>query len=46
MAIRRQAHINQSSDVKIVLAEADCYMAAIDDKVMVKLGPRYGLHSC
>ncbi|KAL5558860.1 hypothetical protein UlMin_035071, partial [Ulmus minor] len=42
-AIRSRNGINSRSSVKILAAEADLYMAAIDDKIIMKIGPKMDL---
>ncbi|GAB4852138.1 hypothetical protein Ancab_016328 [Ancistrocladus abbreviatus] len=42
-AVRTRNGINQSSSVKIMAADADLYVAMIDGKVIVKIGPRYSV---
>ncbi|KAI5354478.1 hypothetical protein L3X38_007373 [Prunus dulcis] len=42
-AIRARNGINSRSSVTILAAEADLYMANIDDKIIMKIGPRLGL---
>ncbi|KAH7523622.1 hypothetical protein FEM48_Zijuj06G0031600 [Ziziphus jujuba var. spinosa] len=39
-AIRTRNGINATSSVNILAAEADLYMAGIDDKIIVKIGPK------
>ncbi|XP_057961293.1 alpha-amylase-like [Malania oleifera] len=41
--IRSKHGISATSSVKILAAEADLYMAAIDDKVIMKIGPKQDL---
>lgn len=41
--IRRRNKIVSDSPVKILAAEADLYVATINDRVTVKLGPRYDM---
>lgn len=43
MDIRKRAGILSDSKMKILVAEADLYMANIDDRLIVKLGPRIDL---
>ena len=40
-AIRARNGIGAASTLKILVAEADLYMALVDDKVLVKIGTRY-----
>ena len=40
MKCRKRNGINSRSKLAIKLAEADIYIAHIDDKVVVKLGPK------
>ncbi|PON94188.1 Alpha-amylase [Trema orientale] len=42
-AIRTRNGINSGSNVNILAAEADLYMAAIDDKIIMKIGPKMDL---
>ncbi|XP_072953408.1 alpha-amylase isozyme 3C-like [Typha angustifolia] len=42
-AIRSRNNIHPSSTLRILVAEADLYMAIIDDKIITKLGPRYDI---
>jgi alpha-amylase len=42
-AIRQRNGINSKSTVNILAADADIYVAKIDDKVIVKLGPKTDL---
>ncbi|KAG6509947.1 alpha-amylase isozyme 3D-like [Zingiber officinale] len=42
-AIRTRNGIRKGSSLRILVADADLYMAVIDEKVMVKLGPRIDL---
>lgn len=39
MDIRKRNGINPKSSVNILIAQADLYMAKIDNKVVVKIGP-------
>ncbi|KAK3275553.1 Alpha-amylase A type-1/2 [Cymbomonas tetramitiformis] len=41
--LRRNAKITNASIVRIIAAEQDMYEAVIDDKVTVKLGPRWDM---
>lgn len=41
--IRRRNGINERSSVKILVAAGDVYMAEIDNKVVMKIGPRMDL---
>ncbi|XP_062082909.1 alpha-amylase-like [Humulus lupulus] len=41
--IRGRNNINTSSNVKILAAEAELYMAEIDDKIIMKIGPKLDL---
>mmetsp|Transcript_17941 Transcript_17941/g.53987 ORF Transcript_17941/g.53987 Transcript_17941/m.53987 type:complete len:489 (+) Transcript_17941:115-1581(+) len=43
IALRERAGLHSRSKLEIKLAEADIYVAVIDDKVTVKLGPRYDM---
>eukprot|EP00898_Chlorokybus_atmophyticus_P002293 jgi/Chlat1/3064/Chrsp21S03381 len=43
IAARKLSGVHAESPVSILAAEADLYMANIDDKLMVKLGPRHDL---
>jgi len=40
---RKRNSINSRSKLEIVVADADCYLAKIDEKVILKMGPRYEL---
>lgn len=40
-AIRTRNGIRPGSTLRILVADADLYMAVIDEKVTVKIGPRY-----
>nr|ABK24434.1 unknown [Picea sitchensis] len=40
-AIRKRNNINANSNCRIITAESDLYMAAIDEKIVVKIGSRY-----
>lgn len=40
-AIRTRNGIRPGSTLRILVADADLYMAVIDEKVAVKIGPRY-----
>ena len=42
-AIRNRNGINSRSRVRILAAEADLYMAGIDDKIIMKIGPKLDL---
>jgi alpha-amylase len=45
-AVRRAAGVRANSEVKILVAEADCYVARVvgdENELTVKLGPRYDL---
>lgn len=42
-AIRKTYGINSRSTVDILAAEADLYMARIDDKIIMKIGPKEDL---
>ncbi|KAL9238435.1 hypothetical protein vseg_012855 [Gypsophila vaccaria] len=44
-ALRARNGIHETSVVNIMTAEADLYLAMIDDRVLVKLGPRYEIGS-
>lgn len=41
--IRKTQQINKNSNVNILAAEADLYMAQIDNKVVMKIGPKLDL---
>ena len=41
--VRRRHGVTADSKLAIQVAEADMYFATIDDKVAVKLGPRYDM---
>ena len=45
ISIRKRNHIHAESSCQILVADADLYIASIDDKVIVKLGPRLELGS-
>jgi alpha-amylase len=38
--IRRRNRIHPASVLRIIAAEADIYVASIDEKIIVKIGPR------
>lgn len=38
--LRKRVGVNAGSKIQIVAAEADIYVANIDEKLIVKLGPR------
>lgn len=40
-AIRMQNGIHPGSTLAILAADADCYVAMIDGKVITKIGPRF-----
>ncbi|OVA10471.1 Alpha amylase [Macleaya cordata] len=40
-AIRSRNGIRPSSTIRIIAADADLYVAAIDEKIIAKIGPRY-----
>jgi alpha-amylase len=40
-AIRKRNNINANSNCRIITAEGDLYMAAIDEKIVMKIGSRY-----
>ena len=42
-AIRKRNGITPTSTVNILAAEADLYMANIDNKIIVKIGPKLDL---
>lgn len=42
-AIRKRNGITATSSVNILAAEGDLYMAKIDDKIIVKIGPKLDL---
>ncbi|CAL5383714.1 unnamed protein product [Camellia sinensis] len=42
-AIRRRNGIGATSTVKIMAADADLYVAMVDDKIIVKIGPKLDL---
>lgn len=44
-AIRTKHGINARSSVNILAADADLYMAGIDDKIIVKIGPNGDLRN-
>eukprot|EP00253_Pinus_taeda_P021115 PITA_21115 len=39
-AIRKRNNINANSNCRIITAESDLYMAAIDEKIVMKIGPK------
>lgn len=41
--VRKRNDINAKSAVNICAAEADMYVAHIDDKVVLKIGPRFDM---
>ena len=41
--IRRQNRIHPASVLRIIAAESDIYVASIDEKIIVKIGPRYNV---
>lgn len=43
VAIRKRAGITAASELEILAAEHDMYVARINGNVMVKLGPRYDI---
>lgn len=43
VAIRKRAGIKSDSKLKILCAERDMYVASIDDRLVVKLGPRFDM---
>lgn len=42
-AIRARNGINSKSNVNILASEADLYIAAVDEKIIMKIGPRMDL---
>ena len=40
-AIRKRNNINANSGCRIITAEDDLYMAAIDERIVMKIGARY-----
>ncbi|GAB4852146.1 hypothetical protein Ancab_016336 [Ancistrocladus abbreviatus] len=44
-AVRRRNAISESSTVNILASEADVYVAMVDQKIVVKIGPRYDVSS-
>lgn len=40
-SIRARNGIHPGSTLRIVASDADLYLAAVDEKIMVKIGPRY-----
>lgn len=40
---RNRNGINARSKLEILVADADCYLAKVDDKIILKMGPRYEL---
>lgn len=45
VAIRKRNGINPTSRVNILASESDLYMASIDDKIVMKIGPKMDLGS-
>ena len=45
ISVRKRNCIHTESSCSILVADADLYIASIDDKVIVKLGPRFELGS-
>ncbi len=43
LRIRARNNITTSSTLKILAAEDDIYVASIDDRVTIKMGPRYDM---
>ncbi|KAH7314864.1 hypothetical protein KP509_21G024900 [Ceratopteris richardii] len=43
--LRKRAGVNASSNIRIDAAESDIYVANIDEKIIVKLGPRFDMGS-
>ena len=43
VAIRNKNGISTTSRVNILASESDLYMAAIDDKIIMKIGPKMDL---
>ncbi|KAJ1699752.1 hypothetical protein LUZ63_008264 [Rhynchospora breviuscula] len=43
--IRKRFGIHPSSVLRIIAAEADVYIGSIDEKIIVKIGPRYNVGS-
>lgn len=41
IALRKRNNINANSSCRIVTAEGDLYMAAIDERIVMKIGARY-----
>lgn len=41
--IRRQNRIHPASVLRIIAAESDIYVGSIDEKIIVKIGPRYNV---
>lgn len=41
MAIRKRNNLNANSNCRIITAEGDLYMAAIDENIVMKIGSRY-----
>ncbi|CAM8901525.1 unnamed protein product [Rhodiola kirilowii] len=43
ISVRNRSNIKPSSAVRIIASDADLYMAAIDEKIVMKIGPRLDL---
>ena len=43
VAIRNRNGINTTSTVKILASDSDLYMASIDEKIIMKIGPKMDL---
>jgi hypothetical protein len=43
IAVRKRNDVNATSKVEIMTAESDLYVAKIDDKVILKIGPRFDM---
>ena len=43
LLLRKRNGINASSKLDIMVSDGDLYLAKVDDKLLVKLGPRYDL---
>ena len=43
IGIRKRNNIRSNSKCRVIAADGDLYMAAIDEKIVMKIGPRYDL---
>jgi alpha-amylase len=44
-AIRKRSGVHAGSKLRILVADADVYVAVVDEKVVVKIGTRYDVGS-